>query len=210
MASPFHNRLTFRIIIQEIVPWYLDVESLCHIPLIFIFKGKRVIFRMSGHKYPFKVAGGHQVYVVCPLIQDSPSASYASLSLHSSRDTGTAPPDVEKKSVEAEMKRLRQGPFKHRRIGLLHGKMKPAEKQAAMLDFAMGKTDILVSTTVVEVGVDVPNATVMIIEGADTFGLAQLHQLRGRVGRSELQSHCYLVPSTSQKPSRRLRKHRLR
>lgn len=152
-----------------------------------------------------EIAVGHQVYVVCPLIQDSPSASYASLSLHGSRDTGTVPPDAEKKSVETEMKRLRQGPFRHRRIGLLHGKMKPAEKQAAMLDFAMGKTDILVSTTVVEVGVDVPNATVMIIEGADTFGLAQLHQLRGRVGRSELQSHCYLVPSTSQKPSRRLR-----
>lgn len=112
---------------------------------------------------------------------------------------------LERKSVEAEIKRLRQGPFKHRQIGLLHGKLKPEEKQAAMLDFASGKTDILVSTTVVEVGVDVPNATVIIIEGADTFGLAQLHQLRGRVGRSELQSYCYLVPSTSQRPSRRLR-----
>lgn len=113
--------------------------------------------------------------------------------------------EIERKSVEAEIKRLRQGSFKHRQIGLLHGKLSPADKQAAMLDFASGKTDILVSTTVVEVGVDVPNATVIIIEGADTFGLAQLHQLRGRVGRSELQSYCYLVPSTSQRPSRRLR-----
>ncbi len=141
-------------------------------------------------KVEAEIEAGHQVYVVCPLIADSrqPTADRS-----------------EQKSVEAEIKRLRQGPFKHRQIGLLHGKLSPADKQAAMLDFATGKTDILVSTTVVEVGVDVPNATVIVIEGADTFGLAQLHQLRGRVGRSELQSYCYLVPSTSRQPSRRLR-----
>lgn len=131
-----------------------------------------------------EIEASHQAYVICPRIEEGAD---------------------EQKSVEAEIKRLRQGPFKHRQIGLLHGKLKPEEKQAAMLEFASGKTDILVSTTVVEVGVDVPNATVIIIEGADTFGLAQLHQLRGRVGRSELQSYCYLVPSSSQKPSRRLR-----
>lgn len=135
-------------------------------------------------KVEAEILAGHQAYVICPRIEDGAD---------------------EQKSVEAEIKRLRQGPFKHRQIGLLHGKLKPEEKQAAMLDFASGKTDILVSTTVVEVGVDVPNATVIVIEGADTFGLAQLHQLRGRVGRSELQSYCYLVPSTSQRPSRRLR-----
>lgn len=131
-----------------------------------------------------EIIDGHQAYVICPRIEDGGD---------------------EQKSVEAEIKRLRQGPFRHRQIGLLHGKLKPEEKQSAMLDFATKKTDILVSTTVVEVGVDVPNATVIVIEGADTFGLAQLHQLRGRVGRSSMQSHCYLVPSTSQKPSRRLR-----
>lgn len=131
-----------------------------------------------------EIEAGHQAYVICPRIEEGID---------------------EQKSVEAEIKRLRQGPFKHRQIGLLHGKLSSADKQAAMLDFASGKTDILVSTTVVEVGVDVPNATVIVIEGADTFGLAQLHQLRGRVGRSELQSYCYLVPSTSARPSRRLR-----
>ncbi len=135
-------------------------------------------------KVEAEIEAGHQVYVICPRIEEGVD---------------------EQKSVEAEIKRLRQGPFRHRQIGLLHGKLTPADKRAAMLEFASGKTDILVSTTVVEVGVDVPNATVIVIEGADTFGLAQLHQLRGRVGRSELQSYCYLVPSTSQRPSRRLR-----
>lgn len=128
---------------------------------------------------------GRQAYVICSLIDDN-----------SQNDL---------KSVEAEYKLLNTGPFKHRRIGLLHGKMKPIEKDAVMSDFAKGKLDILVSTTVVEVGVDVPNATVMLIENADRFGLSQLHQLRGRVGRSEHQSYCYLITSTSIKPSQRLR-----
>lgn len=128
---------------------------------------------------------GRQAYVVCPLIDDME--------------------DNELKSVEMEVKRLRAGGFKHRKIGLLHGKLSPIEKQIVMQAFASGETDILVSTTVVEVGVDVSNATVMVIEGAERFGLAQLHQLRGRVGRSGHQSYCYLIPSTSQNPSRRLR-----
>jgi ATP-dependent DNA helicase RecG len=131
-----------------------------------------------------QIARGRQVYVVCPLISEGES---------------------ELKSVETELKLLRSGPFKHRRIGLLHGQLNPQDKQSVMQDFVAGNLDILVSTTVVEVGVDVPNATVMIIEGADRFGLAQLHQLRGRVGRSDFQSYCYLVPTTSQKPSMRLR-----
>lgn len=142
-----------------------------------------------------EIEAGHQVYVICPLIEDSvPRFSQQSSS-----------GELDRKSVVAEERRLRQGPFRHRRIGLLHGKLKSAEKQAVMADFASGKTDILVSTTVVEVGVDVPNATVIVVEDADNFGLAQLHQLRGRVGRSALQSYCYLVPSTSKQPSRRLR-----
>ncbi len=128
---------------------------------------------------------GRQAYVICSLIDDS--------ALN------------ELKSVREEYRKLRVGPFAHRQIGLLHGKLKPAEKDAVMADFASGKTDILVSTTVVEVGVDVPNATVILIENADRFGLAQLHQLRGRVGRSELQSYCYLMMSDSKAPSKRLK-----
>lgn len=132
-----------------------------------------------------QLQSGRQAYVICSLIDDNR--------------------DNELKSVQAEYKQLRVGPFKHRQIGLLHGKLKPSEKDAIMADFASGKTDILVSTTVVEVGVDVPNATVILIENADRFGLAQLHQLRGRVGRSDLQSYCFLMMSDSRAPSRRLR-----
>ncbi len=132
-----------------------------------------------------QIKQGRQAYVICNLIDHNP--------------------DNELKSVEAEYKRLRNSVFKHRTIGLLHGKLSPADKDAVMSEFASGKLDILVSTTVVEVGVDVPNATVMLIEDGDRFGLAQLHQLRGRVGRSEHQSYCYIVPSDSKKPSQRLK-----
>lgn len=136
-------------------------------------------------KIEHEIINGRQAYVICNLIDDNPQN--------------------ELKSVQEEYKKLRAGPFKHRHIGLLHGKLKPAEKEAVMADFASGKIDILVSTTVVEVGVDVPNATIIMIENADRFGLAQLHQLRGRVGRSSHQSYCYLVLSDSKAPSKRLR-----
>ncbi len=132
-----------------------------------------------------EISAGRQAYVICTLIDNNP--------------------DNELKSVQNEYKKLQNSIFKHRRIGLLHGKMKSDEKEAVMSRFASGELDILVSTTVVEVGVDVPNATVMMIEDADRFGLSQLHQLRGRVGRSVHQSYCYLVTSTSDKPSVRLK-----
>lgn len=132
-----------------------------------------------------EIESGRQAYVICSLIDDNP--------------------DNEIKSVQKEFIKLQNSVFKHRRIGLLHGKLKSAEKEAVMSQFAAGDLDILVSTTVVEVGVDVANATVMIIEDADRFGLSQLHQLRGRVGRSSHQSYCYLVTSSSAKPSQRLR-----
>ncbi|MBR2659730.1 DNA helicase RecG, partial [Candidatus Saccharibacteria bacterium] len=94
--------------------------------------------------------------------------------------------------------------FQKQRIEFLHGKMKPAEKDEIMSKFAAGKIDILVSTTVVEVGVNVPNATVMVVEDAENYGLAQLHQLRGRVGRGQDQSYCYLISKADQ-PTRRLK-----
>lgn len=132
-----------------------------------------------------ELSDGRQVYTVCPLIDESEQS--------------------EKRSVELEYKKLRQGVFKNWRIGMLHGQLSIHEKQEVMERFSRHDLDILVCTTVIEVGVDVPNATVMIIENADQFGLAQAHQLRGRVGRGQHQSYCYLVSSDSKKPTRRMR-----
>ena len=131
-----------------------------------------------------QMAAGRQAYVVCPVIGEGAMA--------------------ELKSVETEFERLKNEVFTHRKLAKLHGKMKPEEKDDVMRRFKAGEFDMLVATTVVEVGVDVPNATIMLIEGAERFGLAQLHQLRGRVGRGEHQSFCYLVPSEGKKPSERL------
>ena len=132
-----------------------------------------------------ELAKGRQAYVICPLIDDNP--------------------DNDKKSVEAEYNKLSKTVFSHRRVGLLHGKLPAEEKAEVMQKFADGELDMLVSTTVVEVGVNVPNATVMLIENADNFGLSQLHQLRGRVGRGKHQSFCHLMMSGHDKPSQRLR-----
>ena len=132
-----------------------------------------------------EISGGRQAYVICSLIDENP--------------------DNDRKSVEAEYRRLKSTVFYGRKIGLLHGKLKADEKDAVMRQFAAGDIDILVSTTVVEVGVNVPNATVMLIENADHFGLSQLHQLRGRVGRGEHKSYCHLMMSGNDKPSNRLR-----
>ncbi len=132
-----------------------------------------------------QISQGRQAYVVCRLIDDNPVN--------------------DAKSVQTEFKRLQNSVFSHRRIGLLHGRMKSDEKEKVMREFTEGSLDILVSTTVVEVGVDVPNASVILIEDADLYGLSQLHQLRGRVGRSSYQSYCYLLMSDSHKPSQRLR-----
>ncbi|OJI07820.1 ATP-dependent DNA helicase RecG [bacterium CG10_46_32] len=133
------------------------------------------------------IAKKEQVFVICPLIEESDSLGVA--------------------SATAEYEKLRTGVFKETSIGLLHGKLKSAEKEHIMSAFKSGEILILVATAVVEVGVDVPAATIMIIEGADRFGLSQLHQFRGRVGRSDRQSYCFLfTDSTSPETHNRLQK----
>jgi len=116
---------------------------------------------------------GRQAYVVCPLIEES--------------ETSQA------RAAEAEAERLQKNELRGYRVGLLHGRLRPVERRELMARFKAGELDVLVATTVIEVGVDVPNATIMIVQEADRFGLAQLHQLRGRVGRGAEQSYCLLV-----------------
>jgi ATP-dependent DNA helicase RecG len=116
---------------------------------------------------------GRQAYVVCPLIEES--------------ETSQA------RAAEAEAERLRRAELSHYKVGLLHGRLRPAERRQLMAQFVAGELNVLVATTVIEVGVDVPNATIMIVQEADRFGLAQLHQLRGRVGRGAEQSYCLLI-----------------
>ena len=133
-----------------------------------------------------EIESGRQAYVVYPLIEESETLSA--------------------KAATIEAEKLQKEVFPQFKIGLLHGKLKNDEKEQVMADFKNKKYDILVSTTVVEVGVDVPNATVMLIENAERFGLSQLHQLRGRVGRNSLQSYCILqTASKSQETRERLK-----
>ncbi|MFN3704756.1 MAG: ATP-dependent DNA helicase RecG [Thermoflexales bacterium] len=124
-----------------------------------------------------QIAQGRQAFIICPLVEESEK--------------------TEAKAAVEEHERLQRDIFPDLKLGLLHGKMKPADKDAAMRAFVRGETHILVSTAVVEVGIDVPNASVMLIEGANRFGLAQLHQFRGRVGRGAHQSYCLLFADSS-------------
>lgn len=146
--------------------------------------------RPSMYQYIAReIAQGRQAFVLCPLIeraQDEEAESPTTLTELWS----------EVVTVEEEAKRLKADVFPGLRIATLHGRMKPQEKRQIMEEFRQGWHDILVSTSVIEVGVDVPNATIMLIEGAELFGLAQLHQLRGRVGRGEHQSVCFLASSS--------------
>jgi ATP-dependent DNA helicase RecG len=132
-----------------------------------------------------EVINGHRSFVVCPLIDPSDTLGV--------------------KSAEEESRRLASGPLAGLRIGMVHGKMSASEKDEQMSMFASGSLDVLVATTVVEVGVDVPEATVMVIDGAERFGLAQLHQLRGRVGRSSHPSRCFLIATDESASLERLR-----
>ena len=132
---------------------------------------------------------GHQVYVVCPLIEDSDSVEARSATSVYEELSGLYK-GVKKSTADSDPG---ERPRDDIRVGLLHGEMKQEEKDAVMVEFAEGNIDVLVSTVVIEVGIDVPNATVMIIENAERFGLAQMHQLRGRVGRGKDQSFCMLI-----------------
>ena len=129
-----------------------------------------------------EVEAGRQAFVICPLVGES--------------DT------IESKAAIAEHKRLSEEVFPDLRVGLLHGRMPAKDKDAVMRRFREGEVDVLVSTAVVEVGIDVANATVMLIEGADRFGLAQLHQFRGRVGRGEHKSYCLLLSDSPSEAAR--------
>ncbi len=129
-----------------------------------------------------QLRAGRQAFVICPRIEEPDPEKWNAL---------------QAKSAKTEAKRLAKDVFPEYRIGLLHGSVKPKEKDIVMAQFAAHKIDILVATSVVEVGINVPNATVMMIEGAERFGLAQLHQLRGRIMRSSYKPYCFLLPETT-------------
>jgi ATP-dependent DNA helicase RecG len=166
----------------------LDVTTLAGVP-----SGRQPVVtrlveeadREVGYDFVRKqIAKGRQVYVVCPAIDESESISAA--------------------TAVAEAERLQAGPFRDARVAVAHGQLKSADRDAVMQAFKAGRLDVLVATSLIEVGIDVPNATVMIVEGAERFGLAQLHQLRGRVGRGSERSYCLLFsnPETGSSQAR--------
>jgi ATP-dependent DNA helicase RecG len=166
----------------ELTVWgHLDVSTIDEMPPGRKPVATRVILpaeRERAYRFVHKqIEQGRQAFIICPLIEESEK--------------------IEAKAAAEEYKRLQKHIFPDLRLGLLHGRMKGEEKESTMARFAQGELDILVTTSVVEVGIDVPNATVMLIEGADRFGLAQLHQFRGRVGRGEHASYCLLVSDSS-------------
>ena len=164
----------------------LDISILDELP-----KGRQPIetycvstkLRLRAYNYVKKhLNEGRQGYVVCPMVEEG---------------------EMQLASAVSFYEKLQAGVFKGHSVGLLHGKMKPDEKDAVMRDFASGKIQLLVATTVIEVGIDVPNAVIMVIENAERFGLSQLHQLRGRVGRGEHQSTCILISDADNEESQK-------
>lgn len=146
--------------------------------------------RQKNRTYEYlrkEVGRGHQAYIIYPMIEDSEN--------------------VDLRAAESHYRQLKHGDFRNLKLGLLHGRMKSDEKESVMQEFASGKLNILVATTVIEVGVDVPNANFMIVENAERFGLSQLHQLRGRIGRNGKPAYCYLMsdPPLSKDARRRIR-----
>ena len=164
-------------ILDELPPGRKPVKTRC-------ISGKK-----RGALYGFldrEIDAGRQVYLVCPAIEETPDGGL--------------------NAVKSYYEDIAKALLPERRVGLMHGKLKPREKAAVMEDFKAGRLDALVSTTVIEVGVDVPNATVMVIENAERYGLSALHQLRGRVGRGAAESWCFLVSdNTSENVQKRLK-----
>jgi ATP-dependent DNA helicase RecG len=162
-----------------------------------------------------QLQAGRQAYVVCPLVeeQEQEGALLAGGPLSDTTAAGEptripalvspTPIPAAARAATAELRRLREGELEGYELVLLHGGMRSGEKQQAMAAFASGKADVLVATTVVEVGIDVPNATVMLVENAERFGISQLHQLRGRVGRGEHRASCFLVAPPERSPKLR-------
>lgn len=158
----------------------LSVSRIPHLPT----ERKPIITRVlddrnrdtAYHMILERVKAGEQAFIICPRIETDPTGQ---------------------KSATEEFERLKNGPLVSARVGLVHGKLSSAQKEKAMSEFTSGAIDVLVATAVVEVGIDVPNATVMLIEGAESFGLAQLHQFRGRIGRSSKASVCYLTTNAT-------------
>lgn len=171
----------------------LDISTIMTLPLhkqsietsIFVPEARKKVYEYVAGQIKL----GHQAYVVCPKIEENNTEKKIS----------------RKFSATAIFDELKSGFLKNYRVELVHGKMSAQQKQLVMENFVNGKIDVLVATTVVEVGVNVPNATVMVVEAADSFGLAQLHQLRGRVGRGNAKGYCYLINSENADISRRLR-----
>jgi len=131
------------------------------------------------------VGEGRQAYIICPAVEEGEE-----------NPDPLAPPAMDLKAVKVYAKQLQEEIFPDLKVDFLHGKMKPREKDRVMAEFSAGNTQVLVSTTVIEVGVDVPNAALIIVENAERFGLSQLHQLRGRVGRGKHQSYCVLITAS--------------
>ncbi|MFQ5792667.1 MAG: ATP-dependent DNA helicase RecG, partial [Acidobacteriota bacterium] len=163
LAMAIHGDLDLSVL-DELPPGRQPIQTL----IKDVAERDEVYRLMEGH-----VAARHQVYFVCPLIEESEK--------------------LDLRDAVATHEMLRRGPFAHRRLGLVHGRMSAEERESVMSAFGEGQTDILVATTVVEVGVDVPNATLIVIEHAERFGLSQLHQLRGRVGRGTAPSMAVLL-----------------
>jgi ATP-dependent DNA helicase RecG len=162
-------------IIAELPPGRKPVETEIYMP-----ENREKVYR----EVVAEITNGRQAFVVCPQIEEDEAGRLSVIKIHD---------------------QLRKKWLKSYKLGLIHGKMKATEKDEVMQQFVAGELDVLVATTVIEVGVNIPNASVMVIEGADRFGLAQLHQLRGRVGRGADKSYCYLVLEENGEPSNRLK-----